>query len=73
LFYVIQENTFNEDGYDRLINAFNRLSLSYEVVKVLPFVEELTFNTTRNDVFTFGSIKLSRLAKNYPWSGFAPK
>jgi hypothetical protein len=68
LFYVIQENTFNEDGYDRLINAFNRLSLSYEVVKVLPFVEELTFNTTRNDVFTFGSIKLSRLAKNYPWS-----
>ncbi len=68
MFYLLQENTFNEDGYDRLINAFNRLSLSYEVVKVLPFVEELSFNTTRNDVFTFGSIKLSRLAQKYKWS-----
>lgn len=67
MFYLLQENTFNEEGYERLIQALNRLNLSYEVVKVLPFVEELSFNTTRTDVFTFGSIKLSILAQKYKW------
>ena len=68
MFYVIQENCFNEIGHDRLIESLNRLEIDYEIVKVLPFVEELEFNTDRKDVFVFGGLKLSRLAQNYDWT-----
>ena len=67
MFYIIQENTFNEIGHDRLLETLSRLSLGYEIIKVKPFVEELEFDTDRKDVFVFGGLKLSRLAKNYNW------
>lgn len=67
MYYILQDNTFNEEGYDRLIAAFERLDLNYEVTKVLPFVEYIEFQTSRKDVFVFGSIKLCRLAAKYSW------
>jgi len=68
MFYIIQENTFNEIGHDRLLESLDRLDLKYEIIKVKPFIEELEFNTDRKDVFVFGGLKLSRLAKNYDWN-----
>ena len=43
------------------------MELPYEVVKVLPFVEDFEFKTNRKDVFCFGSVKMARLAKKYKW------
>ena len=68
MFYVIQKNTFREANYDSVITAVNRLGLDYEIVDVLPFVEDFEFNTTRKDVFCFGSLKLARLATKYGWT-----
>jgi hypothetical protein len=41
--------------------------LDYELVKVLPFIEDVEFKTERKDVFVFGSLKLARLSKKYGW------
>jgi uncharacterized protein YuzB (UPF0349 family) len=66
MFYIVQENIWNESGYDNLINTLERLDLDYEIVKVLPFIEKFNYETKRKDVFCFGSIKLTRLAsKNW--------
>jgi len=67
MYYVIQENTFKEENYDNLVKALDRMELPYEIVKVLPFVEDFEFNTNRKDVFCFGSVKMARLAKKYEW------
>ncbi len=63
--YIIQENTFREQNYDNIINSLERLNLNYEIVKVLPFTENLKFKTKETNVFLFGSLKLARIGKNF--------
>lgn len=43
------------------------MNLPYEIVKVLPFIDEFEFKTDRKDIFCFGSVKMSRVAKKYNW------
>ncbi len=66
--YIIQENLFREEGHAKLINCLERFDISHELVKVIPFVEEVEFETDRKDVFVFGSLKLARLSKKYGWN-----
>ena len=65
--YIVQENLFREEGHDKLIKTFERFDISYELVRVFPFIEEVEFETRRKDVFVFGSLKLARLSKQYNW------
>ena len=65
--YIIQENLFKEEGFEKLINTLERFNISYELVDVKPFIEEFEFKTKRKDIFVFGSLKLARLSKNYDW------
>lgn len=67
MYYIVQENTWVEDQYEYLITSLDRLGLEYEIVKVIPFVEEIEFQTKRKDIFCFGGMKLSRLSKLYNW------
>lgn len=67
MYYIIQENTFREANYNKLVDTLDRMELPYEIVKVLPFVDDFQFNTDRKDVFCFGSVKMSRVAKKYGW------
>lgn len=67
MYYVVQENVFKEENYDNLMLALNRLKLPYEIVKVLPFIEDFEFETNRTDVFPFGAVKMSRLSRQYRW------
>jgi hypothetical protein len=67
MYYIVQENVFNEENYDNLIQALNRLKLKYEIVKVLPFIETMEFKTKRKDVFPFGSLKMARISKDLEW------
>lgn len=66
--YIVQENTFREEGHAKLIKCLEQFNLSYELVKVLPFVEEVEFNYKGKDVFVFGALKLARLSKKYGWN-----
>lgn len=67
MYYVIQENTFREENYNVLVETLKRYNLPFEIVKVRPFLEDLKFKTKRKDVFCFGSVKMSRLARKYGW------
>ena len=68
MYYIIQENTFREPNYQALMDAIHRLELEHEIVKVLPFLEDVEFQTQRQDVFVFGAIKLARLGTKYNWN-----
>lgn len=65
--YIIQDNTFKKKGYQKLIDMMERFNLSYDIVKVLPFVEEIELKPYPKNlnVFGFGSLKLARLLKKY--------
>lgn len=67
MYYIVQENVFREENYNSLIQALNRLGLSYEIVKVKPFIDTFKFKTKRKDVFPFGAVKMSRISKQYNW------
>ncbi len=67
MYYIVQENLFNESGYGRLVQALNSLQLEHEFIKLIPFVDDIDVSTKRNDVFVFGAIKLARISRNYGW------
>src|ERR1035441_4280949 len=67
MYYIVQENVFREENYENLIISLDRLELDYEIVKLIPFVDDFEFNTDRKDVFPFGAVKMSRISKKYGW------
>jgi len=67
MYYIVQENVFRETNYDNLIKALDRLQFDYEIVKVLPFIEEFEVKTERKDIFPFGSLKMARLSQKMGW------
>lgn len=67
MLYIIQENVFQDRNYDIIFEALNRLDLEYEVVSCLPDSTSFNFNTTRKDVFPFGSVKMARLSNENDW------
>lgn len=80
MYYVIQENLLREYGFKALIEHLdilkwkwaNRLSdenVDYEIVKYIPFSEQLEVKTDRKDVFFFGSSNAGMVAKKkYNWT-----
>ena len=67
MYYIVQENVFKEENYDNLIIALDRFNFDYEIVDLLPFVEDFEFKTDRKDVFPFGAVKMSRISRKYGW------
>jgi hypothetical protein len=67
MYYIVQENTFNEEGHTKLLESLERFGLDYEIVKVLPFTDEVDYKTDRTDVFVFGGMKLARISKSQAW------
>ena len=68
MYHIVQENCFREENYDNLILALDRLGVEYEIVKVLPFTDDIEFKTNRKDVFVWGAVKLARIAKLQDWN-----
>lgn len=77
MYYVIQENLFREYGFKALINYLDKLKIAqieagrvdYEIVKYIPFSEQLEVKTDRKDVFFFGSSNAGMVAKKkYNWT-----
>jgi len=74
MYYVIQENLFREYGYNKLITHLTKLAdkevgRKFEIVKYIPFSQKLEVETTRKDVFFFGSSNAGMVAKKqYNWT-----
>jgi hypothetical protein len=66
--YIIQSNIYKEVNFDLLIHALKNLDLSFETVKVLPFIDSYDFETSRKDVFIFGGVKLAEYTKDLNFS-----
>ena len=64
MFWVVQENLFNEEGFKSLIHALVRMELDHAVVKVVPFVGviEPDINPT-NPVIAVGAYSMWKVAK----------
>lgn len=67
--WILQENIFNEDGFNRLLETLERFNLPYSTHKVIPFIGELLPEPqpTMNNVICFGSYSMRHAAKKYGW------
>jgi hypothetical protein len=68
MYYIIQENLFREFHFNTLIEYLKRYELDYEIVKYIPFTEEIQFSTERRDIWCFGSPNMSAVAHKYGWN-----
>lgn len=68
MYYVIHTNVFKETSWDTLMNWVERNKIDYEIIPFQPFVEHVEVKTTRKDVWCWGSVSLSKIAKNYGWN-----
>jgi len=67
MYHIVQENCFREENYENLILTLDHFNIEYEIVKVLPFTDEIEFKTNRKDVYVWGAVKLARIAKKQDW------
>lgn len=68
MFWVIQEDLFQENGREVLINMLDKMSIPYQVVKVVPFEHRLVPEVTETGpIITNGSILLSKIARARGW------
>lgn len=65
--YLIHTNIFSEPHYDELVGFIQRNGLSHEIVQFKPFVEELETSYQGKDIWCWGSVSMSRLARKYGW------
>ena len=67
MFYVIQENVFREENYDKIFETMKRLKLPYEILRFDKNGEFNKLMNRRKDVFVFGSVRAARLATQMEW------
>ena len=67
MFYVIQENVFREENYNKIFDVMKRLKLSYEILKIDANGDIAKLMNKRKDVFVFGSVRAARLAASMEW------
>jgi hypothetical protein len=83
MFYVIQENLFNEKHYETLLNTMNRFKFEYDIVKYIPFADDIyewydsenkpedfepkSYQTNHDKVFCFGAVAMAIAAANRGW------
>ncbi len=68
--WILQNNIFNEDAYDTLIQCLGRLELPHSIHKVVPFVGELMPEpalATKN-VICMGSYSMRHYAAKHGWT-----
>lgn len=70
MFWIIQNNIYSEEGHERLINALERLSIEYRLVKVVPFsgVIEPMIYPPDGPVIVMGSYTLAKIAQLRGWT-----
>jgi len=68
MFYVIQENVFREENYNKIFDVMKRLKLPYEILKIDTNGDIAKLMNKRKDVFVFGSVRAARLAASMEWT-----
>lgn len=70
MYWCIQNNIYNEEGFERLIDVLERLGLPYSVHKVVPFVGELdpVPVVPPGPVIVMGSYSMTFYAQRRGWT-----
>lgn len=67
--WILQDNLFNEQAYQTLLDTLVRFNIPHSIHKVIPFIGELTpepeFDT--NNIICMGSYSLRHCAKKNGW------
>lgn len=68
--WILQDNLFNEDAYQVLLDTLRKFNLPYTIHKVIPFVGELLPepNLDTKHVVCMGSYSLRHAAVKYNWN-----
>lgn len=68
--WILQDNLFNEDAYQNLLDTLVRFDIPHSIHKVVPFIGALdpvpTLSTT--NVICMGSYSLRHAARRYGWT-----
>jgi hypothetical protein len=72
--WLIQDGFDNDPAYNDLLDNLNRMDINYTLVKVIPFsddgiISEIDLNSITENIFTYGSYTLSKIAKK---RGYTP-
>lgn len=67
--WILQNNLFNEDAYQVLLDTLERMELPYSIHKVIPFVGELVPEPelSHYNAICMGSYSLRHAANKYHW------
>jgi hypothetical protein len=67
--FVVQENISSEGGYINLLNAIEAHGFEYTLVKVIPFIGEITPDKDFDDkhIICFGSYSMRHMAAKKGW------
>lgn len=68
--WVIQNNIYREEGYERLLTQLDRQGTTYDLVKIIPFSDgciEPDVNP-EGPVYVIGALTMSKCARNHGWS-----
>lgn len=68
--WILQDNLFNEQAYQTLLDTLVRFDIPYSIHKVIPFIGELypEPQLDTNNVICMGSYSLRHAAKKYGWN-----
>lgn len=69
--WVIQENIFDEDSFQPMIDFMDKVGITYHLVKVVPFTHEITpmpVFQPDSKIVVLGSYFLSKEAKRLGWT-----
>ncbi len=69
MFWVIQEDLFQENGREVLIHTLDKMGIPYQVVKIVPIDHVLIPEVTETgSIVTNGSVLLSHIARKRGWN-----
>lgn len=63
MFFLIQKNIFLDPDHYKVFEALDELKIEYDTINILPNATEIEYETSRKDVFVYGSVTIARLAK----------
>lgn len=68
MFWVVQDDLFQENGRQALIDTLDRFDIPYQVVQIVPFEHRLIPEVTHTGpIITNGSVLLSKIALKRGW------
>lgn len=68
--WIIQNNLYNEEGYEELVKTIEGNHISHQFVKVIPFTDDIDEEVNNPDdlpIMAMGSTTLARIAQNKGW------